>query len=188
MTCPHLRLSVQAIPAASRRASLANLMVRPEWDKLRRSVYRRARYHCQICGREGRLYCHELWQCNETTGYQWLMGFEALCQDCHDVRHLFFVRSGRERARLFGHFLTVNRVTREQGIGHLAAVYRQQQKLNQREWIVNYGEYNWQVPATASVQQRRQYAAANHPRYRPTDSSFTWASAAGTVHRRKEQL
>lgn len=162
----YLRLAVEPIPAGSRRASLANLMPRGQWDHLRRSVYRKARYRCQICGREGRLYCHEIWQYNEETAYQFLRGFEALCRDCHDTRHLFFISDARRRAILFRHFLTVNRVTREQGIQHLVDVYRQQQKLNQRKWIVNYGEYNWQISATESMQQRRNYARLNHPSYR----------------------
>ena len=160
-----LRLSVEPTPARSRRASLANLMPRVQWDCLRRSVYRKAHYRCQICGSEGKLYCHEIWQYNEETGYQFLRGFSCLCKACHDVKHIFFVRDSWCRASLFRHFLTVNRVTREQGIKHLVDAYRQQQGLNQRDWIVNYGEYNWQIPATKSVRQRRDYARLNRPSY-----------------------
>lgn len=31
--------------------------------------------------RQGRMHCHEIWQFNEQTGYQWLRGFQALCCD-----------------------------------------------------------------------------------------------------------
>ena len=162
----YLRLAVESIPYGSRRASLANLMPRAQWDRLRRSIYRKAHYRCQICGREGRMYCHEIWQYNDATSHQFLRGFEALCRDCHDTKHLFFIRSNWRRAVLFRRFLTVNRVSREKGIQHLVDVYRQQQKLNRKQWVVNYGEYNWQIPATTSVQQRRSYADFNHPHYR----------------------
>lgn len=163
-----LRLSVEPIPAGSRRASLANLMPRGQWDRLRRSVYHKAHYRCQICGREGRLYCHEIWQCNEKTSYQFLRGFEALCENCHNVRHLFFIWDSQHRARLFRHFRTINRLTKEQGMQHLADAYRQQQEFNKRKWIVNYGQYNFSVPSVPNVQHRRNYVKLNRPRYRLT--------------------
>lgn len=163
---PRLRLAVEPIPCSSHRASLANLLSPNQWDQIRRSVYRKAGHRCQICGREERLYCHEKWQYNENTGYQYLMGFEALCEKCHKVRHFFFVRVPLQRAILFQHFLAVNRMSWDEGIQHLEDVYRQQQRLNQREWIVHYGQYNWQVPATKNIQQRRNYAKSNHPTYR----------------------
>lgn len=165
MALPILRLAIEPIPYSSRRASLANLLPRGQWDSIRRYVYRRARYHCKICGREGRMYCHEIWQFNGQTGHQYLMGFECLCEACHKTKHYFFARDSQERAILFQYFLTVNCVTRQQGIDHLMNVYRQQRRLNQREWIINYGEHNWQIPATATVEQRRSYAAFNHPQY-----------------------
>jgi len=165
MALPFLCLAIEPMPYSSRRASLANLLPRSQWDSIRRYVYRRARYHCKICGREGRMYCHEIWEFNEQTGYQYLMGFECLCQLCHKTKHYFFARGGQEQAILFQHFLTVNRVTRQQGIDHLMNVYQRQQRLNEREWIINYGEHNWQVPATVTVEQRRSYARFNHPQY-----------------------
>lgn len=161
----YLALTIEPLPYSSRRASLANLLPPGQWNRIRRYVYRRARYHCKICGREGRMYCHEIWEFNEQTGYQYLMGFECLCQLCHKTKHYFFARGGQEQAILFQHFLTVNRVTRQQGIDHLMNVYQRQQRLNEREWIINYGEHNWQVPATVTVEQRRSYARFNHPQY-----------------------
>jgi hypothetical protein len=112
------------------------------------------------------MYCHETWQFNEQTGHQYLMGFKCLCQLCHKTKHYFFARDSQERAILFQYFLTINCVTRQQGIDHLMNVYRQQRRLNQKEWIINYGEHNWHIPATATVEQRRSYARFNHPKRR----------------------
>lgn len=162
----YLRLTIDPIPASSRLASLANLMPRDQWNCLRRYVYHKAHYRCQICGREGRLYCHESWQYNSETNYQFLRGFEALCENCHNVRHLFFVRDSQHRARLFRHFLAVNHLTNEQGVQHLVDAYRQQQEFNKRKWIVNYGQYNFSVPSAPNVQQRGNYVKLNQPRYR----------------------
>lgn len=159
----HLRLSIEPIPAGSRLASLARLMPAGRWHRIRRTVYRHASYRCRICGRQGRLRCHELWQYNQETGYQWLRGFQALCRDCHDVKHILFARNSRQRARLLRHFMTVNGASYRQAEGCLKAARRRQHRLNQRDWIVNYGDYNWRMPPMKTVQQRRAYLGYSTP-------------------------
>ena len=161
-----LRLTIEPIPYASRLATLAKLLPSERWDTLRRAVNRRARYRCQICGHEGRMYCHEIWQFNEERGHQFLRGFKALCELCHGVKHLTFVHDDNLQAKLLDHFITVNRVTKEEAEEYLMAAYGKQRRLNQSEWVINYGEHNCHIPATATVEQRRSYARFNHPRRR----------------------
>lgn len=161
-----LKLSIQPFPYASRLATLAKLLPPKQWDTLRRAVYRRARYRCQICGREGRMYCHEIWQFNEERRRQFLWGFNALCELCHGVKHLTFVHDDYLQAKLIEHFMTVNNLTREQAEECLSVAYCEQRRLNQKQWIISYGKYNWQVPSVATVEQRRSYALFNHPRRR----------------------
>jgi len=117
------------------------------------------------------MYCHEMWQFNENTGYQFLQGLQALCQLCHGVKHITFIHDEHLQAKLLEHFMVVNHVTREEAEEYLLAVRQEQRKLNQKHWIINYGKYNWQVPSAATIQQRRNYANFNHPQYRqPTIS------------------
>ena len=176
----NLRLSIEPIPEGSRFASLANLLPPPQWDRIRRSVYQRAGYRCQICGSEGRLHCHEVWGLNTQTGCQWLCGFEALCRDCHDVRHVFFARDDARRAELLRHFISVNRLTPEEAHEHLRAAAERQRKLNQRAWKVDYGGYNGSMAPLANQQQRREYAAFLRPgrRSRPQPQPYAVAFAA----------
>ena len=91
-----------------------------------------------------------------------------MSENCHNVRHLFFVCDIQHRARLFRHFLTVNHLNKEQGMQHLTDAYRQQQQFNQQKWIVNYGQYNFSVPSVPNVQHRPNYVKLNRPRYRLT--------------------
>jgi hypothetical protein len=153
----YLRLGIEPIPVSSRLASLARLLPRARWNRIRRGVYRKAGYRCRICGKQGRLHCHEVWQYNQQTGYQWLRGFQALCRDCHNVKHVLFARDTRKRAKLLQHFITVNRLTSQQAEDYLRAARRLQRSLNQRDWIVSFGNYNWRVPSLRSVQQRPAY-------------------------------
>ena len=173
MVCP--RLTIESIPYNSRLATLAKLLPSEQWDMLRHSVNRRARYRCQICGHERRMYCHEIWQFNEKSGYQFLRGLKALCELCHGVKHLLFVRNDDVKVKMIKHFMTINRVTLQQAEKYLSSAYHRQRRLNQREWIVNYGQYNWNIPATATVEQRRSYARFNHPSRHRTNNQFNQA-------------
>jgi hypothetical protein len=53
-------------------------------------------------------FCHEVWSYHERTGVQRLEGFIALCDFCHEVKHIGLARKkGRERAAL-AHLAKVN--------------------------------------------------------------------------------
>ncbi len=54
----------------------------------------------------------------------------------------------------------------EEAKKYVLAAHRQQRWINQRNWIVNYGEYNFHMPSVPNVQQRRNYVKLNRPRYR----------------------
>lgn len=92
------------------------------------------------------LHCHEVWQYNHRTCCQHLRGFQALCQDCHQAKHIFFVRSPRRKANLLRHLALVNKLTPAEARQQLAAAQKRQIALDQLHWVVNYGPYNWRAP------------------------------------------
>jgi len=154
----HLRLVIEPIPARSQRASLAQLLPRRQWRRLRRRIYRRAGNRCRACGRADRLHCHEVWGYHGPTACQWLRGFQALCRDCHGAKHILFVRSRSHHQRLLDHYARVNHLTRAQANQHVRKAQRRQQWLDRQRWTVCFGPYNWTVPPTHSAEQRRAYA------------------------------
>ncbi|MBN2137565.1 MAG: hypothetical protein JW720_07155 [Sedimentisphaerales bacterium] len=159
----YLRLTIDPIPRASRLATLAKLLPRDQWNRIRHSIYYKAYYRCHVCARRGRLHCHEVWQFNHRTGYQHLRGFQALCHDCHQAKHILFVHDPRRRASLLRHLCMVNRLTPIQVEEQLIAAHSRQAVLDQVPWVVNYGPYNWRVPPARSIQERRAYARFNRP-------------------------
>lgn len=93
------RLTVELVPAAQWSANLSKSLQGPQWDQLRRQVYRRAGYCCEICGGVGSAHpvdAHEVWPYEEagpTEGIQRLVGLVGLCPTCHEVKHMGFARS-----------------------------------------------------------------------------------------------
>jgi hypothetical protein len=175
-TC--LRLGIEPIPGGSTLASLANLLPPWQWDRVRRSVYQRAGYRCQACGREGMLHCHEVWQYNEETSIQWLRGFATLCKDCHDVKHILFNRDAARHKELMRHFAAVNHISPEEAEAYLEAACQRQLKLDQQGWKVNYGDYNCWMPPLADRQQRRDYARFLRPHSKASPSPDTGLDAS----------
>ncbi len=153
----HFRLTIETIPFRSRWASLANLLCADRWNEIRRAVYRRAGYRCDACGRQGRMYAHELWHFNEEAGLQNLLGLRCLCQDCHRAAHILFVRDASEREGLLRNFADVNRMSVDEARAHLRAAERRQSEMDRKQWAVSFGQYNNYVPAFPDAEQRGAY-------------------------------
>ena len=63
-------------------------MGKTQWDRIRKQVYEDYNHKCGICGRDGRLEAHEIWEYDDTDFVQRLAGLIALCPLCHLVKHL----------------------------------------------------------------------------------------------------
>ncbi len=85
------------VPKSSWYKSLANLLDRKIWNKIRERELKRAGYKCEICGYSGRgLHCHEIWEYDDEKKIQKLVGYKILCERCHLAHHLgFAAASGR---------------------------------------------------------------------------------------------
>jgi hypothetical protein len=108
-----------------------------EWNRLRRIVYRRARYRCEICGERGPAHpveCHEWWEYLDLTRVQRLIGLRALCPGCHGVKHL-----GRSYAKGDGNaalerLARVNGWTAEQAEAYAELVFGIWQIRSETDW------------------------------------------------------
>lgn len=130
---------VDLIPATSWFASLANLLSRESWGRLRLPL---VDHHggCQDCGHPHRLEAHEAWSYDEDAGIQSLDGILVLCRFCHETRHL-------GRARMMGRF--------DEAVGRLARINR----LRNDEiasYVQNVSE-NWHRRSSMSWQLRLSF-------------------------------
>jgi len=87
-------LTIELIPATSMYDNVRSRVSKKTWDLIRRSSYQKANYVCEVCGDNGKnqgykhpVECHEIWEYNENTGIQKLVGFISLCPICHKVKH-----------------------------------------------------------------------------------------------------
>ena len=105
------RLSIELIPAGSWGNSLCLKLKKEQWDRLRRAAYKKAGYHCEICGGRGSAHpveCHEIWQYDDWKHIQKLVRLIALCPACHEVKHYGRACVMGNEARAFLHLQKVN--------------------------------------------------------------------------------
>lgn len=86
-------------------------MPKEDWDTLRRRVYARANYKCEVCGGKGPTHpveCHEVWEYDEKNKVQKLIGLIALCPDCHSVKHWGLAQMRGKEQECAAHLMKVN--------------------------------------------------------------------------------
>jgi len=83
-----LVLSIELIPKSSWGVSLANLLDKPTWDKIRKQAYNKADHTCEICEATGiEVHAHEVWKFDDKKRTQTLRNIVCICVDCHEVIH-----------------------------------------------------------------------------------------------------
>jgi hypothetical protein len=141
-----LRLSVELVPSTSWGDNLRRVLPSSEWDKIRLQAYAENGYRCAICGERGRLNCHERWQYDDVAHVQKLLGFIALCDWCHHVKHLgragILAREGKlDYERVVQHYISVNECDRSTFELHKREAFEQWRRRSRYSWTVDLGEY-----------------------------------------------
>ncbi|RLI99213.1 MAG: HNH endonuclease [Candidatus Aenigmatarchaeota archaeon] len=142
-----MKLEIELIPSTAWYSNLRNKILKKEWDAIRKQSYADADYKCAICGAEGRLNCHELWEYDDQKHIQKLKGFIALCGDCHMIKHLGFaeIRCSKgllDMDKLIKHFMKVNNVDKNTFDKCHEYAFKIWGKRSQKEWITDLAQWS----------------------------------------------
>jgi hypothetical protein len=110
-------LSFELIPKGAWYINVRSRFSKEAWDLLRKWVYVRADYQCEICGGVGEKHpveCHEVWEWKSKglKGVQTLVGLVALCPKCHQAKHLGHSRENLSKTkfeRVLSHQRRINK-------------------------------------------------------------------------------
>jgi hypothetical protein len=141
-----VKLTIELVPSSCWYSNLRNKVAPPVWDAIRKKAYKDAGYRCAICGAPGRLFCHELWQYDDDRHIQSLVGFIALCELCHMVKHIGFagiraMDGELDYDALIEHFMAVNKCSREDFEVHKALAFEVWERRSTHEWFCDLGKY-----------------------------------------------
>ena len=133
-------LTIELVPASQWGDNLRSLLPKAKWDTLRKQIYQRADYKCEICGGKGHKWpveCHEVWFYDEKRKTQTLTGLTALCPRCHEVKHIGRSMSVGKGDRAIRHLMKVNKWTRSDAQYYIEAIFEQWHQRNRFEWTVD---------------------------------------------------
>ena len=141
-----LKLTIDLVPKTCWYSNLRKQMPRSQWNKLCREVYANAGHACEVCGAEGRLNCHEVWEYADDKFVQKLLGFVALCKLCHLVKHFGMAQILASQGHLdldpvVKHFKTVNNVGQKEFDSHKTETFRIWRERSQHEWQTDLGDF-----------------------------------------------
>ena len=141
---PTLRLHIDLVPESCWYSNLRHVLPDEAWDELRRKVYAACGYRCAICGARGQLHCHEVWSYDDATRVQRLEGFQALCENCHHIKHLGYAGILASQGKLdydalVTHFLRVNGCDRATFQRHRDEAFAQWEERSHHEWTTDFG-------------------------------------------------
>lgn len=135
-----MKLTIELVPSSSWGNNLRSALPKAKWDKLRRKCYEEAGYVCEVCGGVGPRHpveCHEIWEYNDHTGVQKLVGVIALDPMCHRVKHIGHALSIGLGARTVAHMAKVNEITVAEAWDYVDSALRKWQNRSRFPWEVD---------------------------------------------------
>lgn len=131
------KLNFQLVPDGCWYTNLRSALPREVWDRLRRAAYRRAGNRCSICGAEGRLEAHEVWEYDDEKHIQRLADIIAVCPACHEVIHIGRTSLLGKEAQAQEHFKNVNGATQSEYHDALGEANRIHAERSRHEWMTD---------------------------------------------------
>lgn len=141
-----LKLKIELVPEISWFKSLREHIDRNDWDRIRKKTYGDYGHKCGICDAEGRLNCHEIWEYDDKKHVQKLVGFIALCDMCHHVKHIGLAKILADEGKLNyreveAHFMKVNQCDLLTLVNHRARAFEQWEERSRHEWTIDLVQY-----------------------------------------------
>lgn len=142
-----MKLTIELIPGTMWYKNLRNSISKEEWNRIRKDCYKKAGFRCEICGNEGKLNCHEVWEFNNLRGIQKLVRFIALCDMCHHIKHLGFVNVQINKQilpasyydQLANHFMKINNASRDEFNRSVESAFALWKERSRRKWKLDFG-------------------------------------------------
>lgn len=155
-------LFVDLVPDTCWFTNVRSCVEPKDWERLRRTVTRRAGMQCEICGfQEDRdaqrwLEVHERWQYEQSTKVQRLGRLICLCTPCHQVTHFGYAQIKGNEEEALQHLMAVTGATRLQARRHVAAAFDEWRARSLWEWTLDLS-----ILTDIGVQVRRPPTSAD---------------------------
>jgi hypothetical protein len=135
-----IRLTLELVPSSSWFNNVRAVVSNAEWDHIKRQVFTKAWYVCEICGNVGSKHpveCHEIWSYDDVHLIQKLDGMIALCPDCHMVKHIGFANTQGKGNKALKHFMKVNKLTKKKAEDYIVNAFQVWFERSAKKWTLD---------------------------------------------------
>jgi len=135
-----MKLEIELVPKSSWYSNVRSKVSKNEWDLLRKKSYRKANYHCEICGGIGAKHpveCHEIWKYDDKKHIQKLTGLISLCPTCHKVKHAGLAQRNGEIEIVINQLMKVNNINRNDAKKHIKQSFKKWSERSLYEWDID---------------------------------------------------
>jgi hypothetical protein len=154
-------LKINLVPRSCWFRNLRHIVPYEKWREIRRLILDAAGQVCETCSRRGRkVECHEIFKYDDATQTQVLVGLQALCYDCHKVKH-FGMGTAKDNAQsVLAHLCEVNGWSLEAAISHKRKQFRIWRERSELEWKMDFSflkrHFNTRVKRETAAQRRQR--------------------------------
>ena len=130
-----MKLTIELVPETSWYTNVRSEVSKDVWTAIKQKTRARAGDRCEICGGVGPKWpveCHEVWAYDDIEHVQKLVGFIALCPDCHQVKHIGFATTQGKLEEAIEHFKRVNEL--DSAREYLIEVWNKWEERNLYKW------------------------------------------------------
>ncbi len=134
------KLTIELVPSSSWFDNVRSALSKSEWDNLKKIVYKKANYVCEICGGVGDKHpveCHEIWEYNDKKLTQKLSGMIALCPDCHMVKHIGLAQIQGKYSKALNHFKKINKVSEKKANLYISECFILWNSRSSKKWTLD---------------------------------------------------
>jgi len=135
------KLTVELVPKTCWFSNIRSTVTVSEWNKIRFMSYKFADNKCEICqstgkaqGYKNNVECHEIWDYNDETHIQKLVGLISLCVRCHQVKHIGRAIAMGKVDEVFNHLAKVNKWTAEDIDKHIKESFKLHKERSRHKW------------------------------------------------------
>jgi hypothetical protein len=136
-----MKLTIELVPETAWYSNVRSNVTKQEWDLIRKKSYEKASHKCEICGDVGtnqgvkhKVECHEIWEYNDESHIQKLIGLISLCPNCHKTKHVGLAQMKGEEGIVINQLMNVNGMTENEAVKYIDESFGVWEERSQYGW------------------------------------------------------
>ena len=143
-----MRLEIELIPKPLWGKSLAKMLPKDTWWRIKVERIREKGKRCEICSSLGNVELHERWRYDDERHVQHLEGVILLCRKCHSIKHWGRTSIMAEQGEInlqemVDHFCGVNECGPETLARHEQECMARWRERSRHAWTQDLGRFGW---------------------------------------------